>query len=624
METAYNSHKQILFCVLLSFIAISGSCPAEDGGTTRTSASSDEGAGSSQTDEEVTTGTEPPAQCDAKYPLPPVQTAVLKPLVEELVEPIVHCAGLPTLDHKNLPGQPFPVVIYRPVAWAQNARWPLLIFAPGANQAVTEGPAALYDHVLAPLAQSGFVVVAIDPKDRTWSVAQRYSAMLCTLLWLDSTLPGGWTEAGNNRLNCDVVAMGHSRGGEAAFRLIDRFPDFIQGADVPAWRLRAVVGISPLSLPPEDNADPADSSNPIPPDLAVPYLAINGANDEDVLAGSSARAYDILAPEAMSPPSAWDKVSIWAYGVPHCAWGGQTPGDAMGQCDASPQERARATAVASSYISAFLDWQILEVDVPQNRRYFSRPVELDAAAVPEDFPPEVLDPSLWSDISPQFAELSGRPVIVEDLEPGTCEDPDARLRLDTMDRAGGPFPCGAQALAPSTLGEDVSLVGLTMAQVCLSPAEVFSGHGTSHATDVMQVRWGGPLPSGEVRWRVDASLLAYSHVSLRVGQGHGAGLPDDGTMIDLVLTTEDPEGTPVVASVTLTPVLQQDNSSGVGVSEIMRSFRIPLRLFVAQGAVLDHTKELIVRFPGDVNEREVLLDSIVFEKAPEDLPTACQ
>lgn len=607
-------------------ILLLGACP-DDGGSTEA-----ETVTSTSTSSESigfimptgpTTGSDPVVPCNAEYPLPPVMFVTEKPLTGGTVTPAIHCPDLPTEDFQLLSGEPFPVLIYSPVAWSQGVQWPLVLFSPGVNQNITDDTTELYGDIFNRLAESGFVVVALQPDDANWSVSERFSAMLCTLLWLDSTQPGGWSEAGQNRLNCDVIAMGHSRGGEAAFRLIDRFPHLADVPGLPAWKLRSVVGISPLSLGAADNEVPADASFPIAPELSVPYLALNGANDNDVLGGSSARAYDILAPETMAPFSIWDKVSMWAYGVPHCAWGGQALGDGPGQCDITIQERARGSAVASSYISAFLEWQVLQENVLQNRQYFSRPVEVDAAAVAEDFPIEVLDNSLWSGFEPQFGELSGRPVIVEDLEIGTCGDPDARLRLDTMDRAGGPFPCDSQMLSPSTLGMSVSLVGLATDQVCLSPAEEFSGHGKCHVTDVMRIQWGGTKPAGEVHWEVDASLTSFSYVALRVGQGYGAALPDDKSEVDLVILSEDSEGASISAFVTLTPILQQDDSSGANVTEIMRTFRIPLRLFVDQGAVLDNVTELVVRLPNDASEREVLLDSIVFEKDYEQLPTMC-
>jgi hypothetical protein len=217
--------------------------------------------------------------------------------------------------------------------------------------------------------------------------------------------------------------------------------------------------------------------------------------------------------------------------------------------------------------------------------------------------------------------MTGRPVIVEDLSIGTCGDPDARLQLDTMDRPDGPFPCDNVMLSPSTLGTDVSLVGLNLEQICLSPAEVFNEN--SHVTDVMRVRWGGLEPSGEVQWGVETSLTAYSYVSLRVGQ-RWAAFPKDKTEIDLVLETEDLQGTSFPGVVTLTPILQQDESSGFDVSEIMRTFRVPMKKFVEQGAVLENVKKLIIRLPDQADAREILIDSIAFEKSYGDLPDPCQ
>jgi hypothetical protein len=67
-----------------------------------------------------------------------------------------------------------------------------------------------YDHVLLPLAARGFIVASVQSD---FEVESRAKAMACTLRWLRKT----WTAENGVTPNCDVILMGHSRGGEAAW-----------------------------------------------------------------------------------------------------------------------------------------------------------------------------------------------------------------------------------------------------------------------------------------------------------------------------------------------------------------------------------------------------------------------
>ena len=274
------------------------------------------------------------------------------------------------------------------------------------------------------------------------------------------------------------------------------------------------------------------------------------------------------------------------------------------------------------YVPAFLRWQLLAKDVATNRGRFTQLV--DSVADKDAYPGVLLSETLaWDAIQPQFMELAERPVLIGDLSVGACGDPTLRLQVDTMHRPGGPMPCDEQDIFPSTLGKNVSVAGLTGDQVCLSYATDFAPE--THETEVMRVQWGGVLPAGEVRWQVELSLLGYSFLSLRVGQRRPlTSPPETATSVDLLLRTEDEQGVSFMKSVRLRPILQQDVTTGGASANLMRTFRVPLSDLAERGALLARTKELILRFPPEAVQREVLVDSIEFTKDYPEMGMNCK
>ena len=194
----------------------------------------------------------------------------------------------------------------------------MVIFAPGnGHSLLTDDGSSFYEHIFNPLVADGFIVVAISlPSSDLPDTYFRASAMACALKWLEVT----WPQSQDAQRGCDVVAMGHSRGGQAAFKVGENFAEFVDVLGLDPLKLSAVVAIAPVSE--EEN----QGTFPISAEKAVPYFALVGGNDEDVGAGQAARAYDIMASDEAEGISEADKVLLLAYDVAHNAWGGFDPG----------------------------------------------------------------------------------------------------------------------------------------------------------------------------------------------------------------------------------------------------------------------------------------------------------
>jgi dienelactone hydrolase len=179
---------------------------------------------------------------------------------------------------------------------------PFAILTNGAGQSYRG-----YEHILRPLAAMGFVAASVQSEKE---VIRRANAMACTLRWLRSQ----WASSRCVTPNCDLVLIGHSRGGEAAWLLGHSLASVPwhdiawQGVDV---NLKALVGIAPRY----------QSASPYAPDKAVPYLGIMGATDDDI-PGNAIIAYDNMVKEAERTATDPAKVLLWPYDVPHSAFGG--------------------------------------------------------------------------------------------------------------------------------------------------------------------------------------------------------------------------------------------------------------------------------------------------------------
>ena len=603
-----------LFVRVAAVFPLTG-CPGEPGetegeSTAISSSTSDTGDDTNATTT-PTTGVE---QCQYP-PEPPTGAFVVRREPLEGMSVVGACPGLATPG--VFPGGTnIPIQIWRPAtnqgdfAWP-NGQFPVVIFAPGNRQALAGemSGAALYSHIIDPLVAEGFIVAGLDlDADQDFEVSFRWRAMICAMKWLENT----WTESPNSRTNCDLVAMGHSRGGEAAFQVIENFSTELND---PPRRLAAAVGIAPRST------TDAEGSLPISAEKAVPYLIVVGGSDEDVGGGDAARAYDIMASEEEVLLAQTDKVLVWGYDVPHNAWGGV---DVFVPPAPVPTgiQLAKGRAISGEYIPAFLKWQVLRREPVPNREMFATLVRPSAPV--SAFPVSVQDSDFWSGIQPPFMELSGRPLIFADVSLGSSDNSVAPLRVDTMERAM-PVECGD--LSPSSSGGTVVVEGILPTQVCLGPAADLASQTNQehHETSVLRIAWGDQLDPGSVRWSIGSSLENFSFLSMRLGQNYSS-TTQTAVDVSVVLHGQGGQAQPIDVEVSLGLQVRQDDSV-IGplpiVTDFMRTVRIPLQDFCTADLDLSTVSGLSVVVQESLSERALLVDSIEFTRAFEDGPVGC-
>lgn len=572
-----------------------------------------------------TSGTTDPGldECGQAYPLPTREFA----LADETPAPaqvslIRDCSGLGVLsdDPKDL-RKLFPIVddfeiyVYHPTIPNEEG-WPMVklpsvIFSPGAGQYTTDmNDAPLYLPLIKALTQSGFVVFAIQPPENfrgaTWTVAQRAAAIGCTAAWTYRS----WLEKDNNRLNCDIVVAGHSRGGEAAYLAAASIHSSL--LDLGRLILRGVFALAPRSNQASLDEIP---TGPVSGEMVVPYLGLHGGNDEDVRSGPT-RAFEIYGSEDSTPLPTHDKFLLWVYDAPHNVWGGTTvPSDLA-------DEREKAELIEEIYIPAFLRWQFLAPGDSADKDLFINLVRNGSSA--SDFPTELDELDFWDDSSPEYQDLDERPLIFGNFTPGLKGDPAARIIVDTMKRPG--FDQACNPLSLSTLGENVSFSGLSNTQVCLGRTiELIQmpkmNEDEHQSTSAMRVRWGGTEAGGSVRWVVNRDLTKYSHVSFRLGQIFGKS-PDSSSTIRFGLETA-PSGQVFAVDVPIIPQSNEEVNEATTMTghvvDFMRTVRMPLSQFCDLGADVSQIDAIVIDFPGGGNDsRSVLLDSIEFSRPTED------
>jgi hypothetical protein len=144
------------------------------------------------------------------------------------------------------------------------------------------------------LTEQGFVVLAGMTSSTT--VGPRTLILRCAAEWVLNT----WEEA--ERINgCGIAAVGHSQGGAAVHEL-----SFVD--DLALAGLGALVGIAPgARVVGSGSASPV--TFPVPAERAVPYLVLQGPNDEDTTHQGQTN-YDRMVPEDTEPVPPSDKVML--------------------------------------------------------------------------------------------------------------------------------------------------------------------------------------------------------------------------------------------------------------------------------------------------------------------------
>lgn len=473
-----------------------------------------------------------------------------------------------------------------------------------------------YGHILNPLAAMGFIAASVQSESE---VESRAHAMACVLRWLRTT----WVANKCVTPNCDLVLIGHSRGGEAAWtlgNLLEYVPwtDInLVGVDV---NLRAVVGL----------ASRFSSAVPYAAEKAVPYLGIMGATDDDV-PGQAITAYDSMILEEDRSSNDPGKLLLWPYDVPHSAFGGSAflsfpvnPG--LDQASYF----AKGEAIAGIFVPAFIDYFVLGNDLLH--KLFT------GEEIPDGLTPDLdmdmsPDSTWWSYLEPAFTELGEMPVLLRDFTLDQRANPGIRVLIDDFEEDVLNFD--------STLDPEQTLLG---DQKSLAFTTHVPGQ---HVGRVMRVRWGGSLAGGEISWELNGgaglSLDDFSFLSLRVGQELILGEvefdacalpPADPRMTALELTVRLRDTMNNVSEVPLGPIVQQHaqavHRNGTpqvifcSPSQFMATLRIPMQEFCeAVGFDITSVVSMTIEFPELMRDAGVYLDTLEFTRHPLDDEHLC-
>jgi hypothetical protein len=596
---------------------------------------------------------------------------------------LVDANGVDT-DRLNTYGEDtdiFDIYVYRPEDssgdWPEAIPHPAVFFIPGVGLDTvasdpTEPEDHFYNYLFQPLAQAGFVVLAIQPSDDGWGSGKRRSALACAMLWAKDTTHG-WAAAGDARIGDAAVLMGHSRGGSAVTRLAKSIlcqasddpvadgcclaPDACEGKDdLPLGTALGDYEIcSTVSIAPRWNG--IDSTVILDTD-SPPYLMIQGTIDEDTL-GQGIPAYDanvnedLVVATDLSTLRDHDKVGLWVYGPMHKAWGGD---DLDSPLMVGLRGVRQAQAAGPFFIEQFLRWQLFRE--PDARAQVLAPTKI--SPMQTDFSPMVWDPSLWNVDGTQAGEPEigvfyegdgagltgvGRPLVYADYTQGMQWPGAERFVVDTLTRGTTTPDCDGD-LSPSTMGAAVTLspIGVGNAGACQGPADAISPvpgplYGSEHATQALQIAWGGPHAGVQAEWSlgVDGNPLDqvadYTHLSFRVGNLVDSCPPTvDEFQLEIQLVADGQDGLPVVRTV-LTDVIPDQHgevvpdAQGLPVctsSHFMHTVRIPLTDFCEQGIGFDPSAltAVRIRFPESAEPHEAVVDSLEFTRDPADAATS--
>jgi hypothetical protein len=575
----------------------------------------------------------------------------------------------------------FDIYVYRPEDgsgdWPEDMPHPAVFFAPGTglntvtpNSFPTQPEDHFYNYLFEPLAQAGFVVLAIQPSNAGWGSGKRRAALACAMLWAKDA-NNGWAAAGDDRIGDAAVLMGHSRGGSAATRLTKSIlcqassdpvadgcclaPDACEGKDdLPPTVLGGYEVCSTVAIAPRWNGiDETEIRDPSAP----PYLMIQGTIDEDTL-GQGIPAYDANVSEELvvaADPSSLrdhDKVGLWVYGPMHKAWGGD---DLDSPLMVGLRGVRQAQAAAPYFIEEFLRWQLFRE--PGARTQVLAPTKL--SPMQADFSPSVWDPSLWNvDGTPGEPDIAvfyegdgaslvgvGRPLVYADYTQGTQWSGAERFVVDNLARGMMAPDCDGD-LSPSTMGATVTLspIGMGSAGACQGPADQVAPVpgpllGSEHETNALQVAWGGPSAGVQAEWSLEVEgmplddVADYTHLSFRVGNLIDICPPTvDEFQLEVQLVSQGQDGLPVVRTV-LTDVIPDQHGEvvpdplGLPIcvsSHFMHTVRIPLTDFCEQGIGFDPSALTAVRilFPESVEPHDAIVDSLEFTRDPADAATS--
>lgn len=549
-------------------------------------------------------------------------------------------------------GDEFPVWIYHPQDalgnWPDNhPPFPAVFMSPGGGHEIHGS--GLDPHRYLPMfeaiARAGFVVIAIEPPVG-WSSGKRRAALACAMIWArdDSSLSPHLA---------DVMAiLGHSRGGGGAY-LLTR--DILAGTNLPTgtsldeWSQCALVTIA-QSFDEGLGQDPTNTKQPITDSAAPPFLALQGAIDEDTtneqITAFDNRYSEVFIDAQTSQPDQNDELLLLAYGESHNTWGGTSLG---GEDPITPY-----------YVPEFLRWQIMGEQ--ERRAMVVAPTAWNADS--SSFPNEIATSLGWTsptnDIFYSGCEGTpadpcptgqaplqglGRPLIYANYTQGVTWSGASRFALDLFEEGpqSGPhcedFQSPGPDLPDSTWGGYVIAVTQPDGSdpiVCEDAASsLLTGISDStfdaHDTGAMLVQWGGTLGGASVHWSIFSGLAmtpseisTATHLSFRIGN---------------VLTDDDASCDDQLDEFTLRVELRDSNVLGGGsgpiltvsphidpqftysgacrAAQFMHTVRIPMRDFCDQSPLaVGNLTELVFHFDDDDQTHVAMLDSLEFTHDP--------
>lgn len=485
---------KVVICLGGAAILLSG-CP--DGG-----GDGDEGAGDTGPSDESGTGGvldvggDGDGDCSV---VPPLSTETVEVVGGEIAPVDFSCAvEFDAFGELQGTQQTLGYRIYRPggPAWDDDDQtFPLVIFQPGEGQ---EG--SHYAASMEALARAGAIVVVSENSPNAEVDRRAYWTSCIANYFAES-----WVDS--NRISCDLFLAGHSRGGKAAHFVTQWLADDAGETDASRFELAGTIEVAPVTVRSGDVPYVGfDGGNVALEDVDAPaILSIDGTMDNDTQGGGPTNV-EAFNPEEFGVEPANPKLSLWAYDVPHNAWGGIsiTEDEDLpfnGRAAISALEyRAKAEAILRTYIPQFVRSQLTP----------SR--DLTPLLTLGEFPPAVdgeppIDDSSWWNYMAENPD--GDPMVFSAFTPGLRVGR-SRVRIDTMARPAGSNPLESSA------GFDLSVTAQLSLEFGLAGEIAFhSFTGPGRLTNAMRVDWSGP--SGEVAWDVQgADLSEVTRLRVRV------------------------------------------------------------------------------------------------------------
>jgi hypothetical protein len=281
-------------------------------------------------------------------------------------------------------------VIYYPTVdddWPEE-RVPLLVFTHGRGQYAEK-----YAYLFTAVAAMGVAVISVESMPTT-SEWVREQSIACALSWAGWDDPDGGYALFEDHLTCDLIVGGHSNGGQAAWQFLrDRAPS---ASLSPYW-----FNFLPrafFTFGTRHDAPPAPET--LSPTYAAPYYALLGALDNDT-------RHDAITQYDSTPLEEEAGASLKIIHIVH-----DTSHNDVGGIDPAPVVATnQAQLAALDYLTRFIDWQVFDNNVEENRRVL----------LLEQFSADLVDSALWTNAN-GYGQLTGGAACASSDTPELCAE----------------------------------------------------------------------------------------------------------------------------------------------------------------------------------------------------------